>query len=683
MPVVEAAGAVLVRHGQHLRDERVDRRQQDPARQLGVRRHGRGEDRCRHNLRVGAKALEHDAAVRLQDLDDVMKVPRAGAGRRGIAQVGGAVLAEDLIDGFPGIDDGLAELEEHAAEARVGEGVVARAIERWMRRGFARGRGGHASSGGSGRGTCRAAGDPRGWYGSGMDAEAVVAAERAVDAAYGASQGAWRRDGRLRAAGLRAVAEGLARAKDEIVREASRESALTAAELAPEFARMTRTLRMFAEVVEDPKGLWRRPTVDAPAKNDADAIGPNHDLRAMLIARRGCAVVFGASNFPLAYGAVGGDAASALAAGLGVVVKEHPAQPRTGRLLARIAREALTRAGCNADVLGYAREAEGGDGREVAAALVGHPLCAAVGFTGSRGGGEAVEALARARATPIPVFAEMGSTNPVFVTRGALEERGAAIAQEIGGSLLARHGQQCTCPGVIVLGAGSGLGAVVRSAGGRDAAAEEFEGTLARMVARAAGRAMLSPLVRERYVEQVSKVASFQPEVTLLAKGEDGGEGAGGARAERAAPAMLFAVDEMELRSVRFLSEEAFGPAAVVTRMNLDVDARGELDGRVVELLELMEGQLAASVYATRAELADAGSGARRLMEVLTEFAGRVVVNGVTTGVRVAAGMVHGGPRPAASGGEWTAVGPRAIERWCRWVCVQNWPREALGAEVG
>jgi NADP-dependent aldehyde dehydrogenase len=519
-----------------------------------------------------------------------------------------------------------------------------------------------------------------------MSAEAIVAAERAVDAAYGASQGAWRRDGRLRAAGLRAAAEGLARAKDEIVREASRESALTAAELAPEFARMTRTLRMFAEVVEDPKGLWRRPTIDAPAKNDADAIGPNHDLRAMLIARRGCAVVFGASNFPLAYGAVGGDAASALAAGLGVVVKEHPAQPRTGRLLARIAREALARAGCNADVLGYAREAEGGSGREVAAALVGHPLCAAVGFTGSRAGGEAVEALARARATPIPVFAEMGSTNPVFVTRGALEERGAAIAQEIGGALLTRHGQQCTCPGMIVLGAGSGLGATVRSAGGaggRDAAAEAFEGTLARMVARAEGRAMLSPLVRERYVEQVSKVASFQPEVTLLAKGEDGGEAAAGERAERVAPAMLFAVDEQEARSVGFLSEEAFGPAAVVTRMNLDVDARGELDGRVIELLERMEGQLAASVYATKAELADAGSGARRLMEVLTEFAGRVVVNGVTTGVRVAAAMVHGGPRPAASGGEWTAVGPRAIERWCRWVCVQNWPREALGEGVG
>lgn len=435
---------------------------------------------------------------------------------------------------------------------------------------------------------------------------------------------------------------------------------------------MTRTFRLFADRVAD--GSWRRAAA-SPREADPDgSIGPNHDLRSMLIPRRGVAIVFGASNFPLAYGVCGGDTASALAAGLPVVVKEHPGHRETGRMIAKIAREALTRAGFSPDLLGYAREGEDEGNFDVAKALVTHELAAAVGFTGSFGGGMAIEKLARERPKeiggPIPVFAEMGSTNPVFVTRAALEARGEAIAREIGASLLARYGQQCTCPGLILIESEILMPTLAREQEApptADPVADAFERVLVELVKAAPARRMLTPRVREGYIKQTNRIAGYMPEVEVLAMGPI-------SNPAEAAPAMLLRTDIDELRTLRFLSEEAFGPCSVVARFSR---ARTDM---LEDLFNTIQGHLVACVYAEPDELRDETSLARALMERLMDVAGRVVVNGVPTGVRVCDAMVHSGPFPACNAAETTAVGPRAIERWCRAVCLQNWPEEAVKA---
>ncbi len=502
---------------------------------------------------------------------------------------------------------------------------------------------------------------------------------RSVGLAWEAAANREWRDGKARARLLGIIADALATQEQGVIRAAADETGLTPAELAPEFARMTRTFRLFAERVAD--GSWRRVAANPAEADPAKAIGPNHDVRSLLIPRRGAAIVFGASNFPLAYGVCGGDTASALAAGLPVVVKEHPGHRETGRLIARIARGAIASAGFSPDLLGYAREAaqEGGDaegGFEVAKALVTHELAAAVGFTGSFGGGMAIEKLARERPSeiggPIPVFAEMGSTNPVFVTRAALEARGEAIAKEIGASLLARYGQQCTCPGLIMIESEILMPTLAREQEGKtDAIADAFERTLAALVKAAPARKMLTARVREGYIKQTNKIAGYTPEVEVLAVGAMAPLERSG---DRDAPAMLLRTDIDELRTLRFLSEEAFGPCSVVARFS---SSRTDM---LDDLFSTIQGHLVACVYAEPDELRDEASLARALMERLMDVAGRVVVNGVPTGVRVCDAMVHSGPFPACNAPETTAVGPRAIERWCRPVCVQNWPEEAVKA---
>ena len=203
---------------------------------------------------------------------------------------------------------------------------------------------------------------------------------------------------------LRAIAAALAKARERIIAVASAETALTPDELAPEFSRMTRTLEMFAGVVED--GRWVRESHTPAAADPADAIGPNHDVRSRLVPLRGVVVVFGASNFPLAYGVCGGDTASALAAGCPVVVKEHPSHRETGRLIAETARVAIKEvgaarvgAGLDPDILGYVED-DGTNSAELAKQLIEHRATAAVGFTGSLAVGTHLHRLAANRPHP-------------------------------------------------------------------------------------------------------------------------------------------------------------------------------------------------------------------------------------------------------------------------------------------
>lgn len=471
-----------------------------------------------------------------------------------------------------------------------------------------------------------------------------------------------------RAGVLDAVAAALDARRDEILRTCSEETALTIEELNPEFARMTGTLRMFAELVRE--GSWVRAAVDVrvsqspggyaglglPAIQEpgvtagALLVGPNHDIRSMLVPL-GPVAVFGSSNFPLAYGVCGGDTASALAAGCPVIVKEHPAHPKTGRLLAGIAQEATRAVGFDGQLVGYVPNEDPRD-YSVAAALVGHFVIAGVGFTGSTGGGLALEKLARERSEPIPVFAEMGSNNVVVVTERAAKTRPEGIADEIAASLLQRFGQQCTCPGTIIVDPG-------------DAGVRLVE-LLAARVKASSGRNMLAPWIKQSYERRVEEAVAL-PGVRRIAQGEVAAGAQGAAACLLEVNAGCRAIEMFKQRELR---EEIFGPAAVV--VHLPIDMIGDLG-----LLRT----LTFSMYAESEEMATDWT-AMACCSIANAHSGRVIFNGVPTGVRVATSMVHGGPFPATNVPHTTAVGPRAIERWSRPVCWQNCPGALLPEEL-
>ncbi len=456
----------------------------------------------------------------------------------------------------------------------------------------------------------------------------------------------WRKSP-LRAPALEAIASALDARRDEVIAACATETALFPAELAAEFDRLTGTLRLFAAMVRE--GSWVRASIDrawSPGSAAAAPIGPGHDVRSMLVPL-GPVGVFGASNFPLAYGVLGGDTASALAAGCTVVVKEHPAHPRTGRLLFQIASAALRAAGAGAGVLEYVQSEDPTDFTAARSLVTAAPI-RAVGFTGSLTAGTALADLARGRSTrPIPVFAEMGSINPVRITPRSLSRRGAEIADALASSILLRHGQQCTKPGVIFVQPGRGLAA--------------FVDRLTERLAGAPPRDMLAPWVRDRFADGLARARDVRGVKTLV-------KGGATASPRGARAALLHVKAKGEVPPA--LLEEIFGPAAIIIELP-------EFD----HPLRPYPGALTWTLFAEHDEPPRPWSGRHEAGE-LADCAGRVVFNGVPTGVRVAGGMVHGGPWPATNRPEATAVGPAAVERWCRPVCWQNAPDWALPEDL-
>ncbi len=446
-----------------------------------------------------------------------------------------------------------------------------------------------------------------------------------------------------RGAILRAIAGALTRSREIILSACSAETALTKAELEPEFSRMTRTLEMFAELIEDER--WVRAAISSPETSASDAIGPNHDVRSMLIPLHGAVIVFGASNFPLAYGVCGGDTASALAAGCPVVVKEHPAHRSTGRMIAKIARDSLRASGVNPDVLTYVED-DGTRTPELAKQLVEDWAAAAVGFTGSFAVGAHLHRLGANRERPIPVYAEMGSVNPNVIFPAALSSRAEAIVSLLAASIVQRNGQQCTCPGIVFLhGSSEGI---------------PFAKRFADALAVNPARRMLSPSVARNFSEAVKRISAAR-DVQLISPKLPSSDGLIG-------PCVLYcpgpeAIAQQEL----VLATEMFGPGVVV------VDDPGH-DADYIAF----PGILTLSLWADEPDY----PAVSRFLDRRRFGAGRVVFNGVSTGVRVAPAMVHGGSWPATNRPDTTAVGARAIERWCRPVCFQNFPEELLPPEL-
>ncbi|MDB5292575.1 MAG: Aldehyde Dehydrogenase [Phycisphaerales bacterium] len=443
-----------------------------------------------------------------------------------------------------------------------------------------------------------------------------------------------------RAAFLNAIASGI-EANDAVLLRANEETGLPPERLKMERGRTAGQLRMFAKVVEE--GSWVDARIDR-ADPDRKPL-PKPDLRRMLIPI-GPVAVFAASNFPLAFSVAGGDTASALAASCPVVVKSHPGHPGTSEITARIILDAARATGMPAGVFSMLH----GRGHEVGMALVKHPLTRAVGFTGSLRGGRALFDAAAARVEPIPVYAEMGSINPVFVLPGALAERGRQIAEGLKASVMMGVGQFCTNPGLVI--------------GIDSEPARQFSQQVSALMAEAAPGTMLYPGLRDAY-EQGAKRFAQVPGVKVAAQSRTAAD----AGKTQATPT-VFTADVRTYLANHTLREELFGPSTLL----LTAGSRQELE----MVAATLDGHLTATIHGTAQDLEDY----RGLIALLERKVGRLLFNGFPTGVEVSPAMQHGGPYPATTDSRTTSVGSAAIQRFARPICYQDFPQSVLPEEL-
>lgn len=439
-----------------------------------------------------------------------------------------------------------------------------------------------------------------------------------------------------RARFLETIAENILEVGDALIERAHAETGLPIARLQGERGRTVGQLRLFAKVVRD--GRFLKPTIDQ-AMPEREPL-PRADLRLAKIPL-GPVAVFGASNFPLAFSVAGGDTAAALAAGAPVIVKAHSAHLGTSEMVGRAIQKAVRSQGLPEGVFSLLI----GAGRKVGEELVANPAIKAVGFTGSRQGGLALQAIANARPEPIPVYAEMSSINPVFLMPGALEKRAEAIGQAFAASLTLGAGQFCTNPGLVLAEDGPDL--------------ERFLKAAREALGAAKAQTMLTPGIHGAYSsgsEQVRKTTG----VETVAQGVGAGD------SPNAAQAALFLTDADHFLATPALHAEMFGPAALVIRTRSLAD--------MLKVAEHLEGQLTATLQLDTSDHEDV----RQLLPVLERKAGRILVNGFPTGVEVSHATVHGGPYPSTSNAMFTSVGAEAIERFLRPVCYQDLPDELL-----
>ncbi|MFN2322355.1 MAG: aldehyde dehydrogenase (NADP(+)) [Trueperaceae bacterium] len=425
---------------------------------------------------------------------------------------------------------------------------------------------------------------------------------------------------------LRDVADELDARGEAIVARADLESGLGTPRLTGELKRTTDQLRLFAD--EGDGGGWLGVRVDASR---------GADLRRVALPI-GPVAVFGASNFPLAFSVAGGDTAAAWAAGCPVIVKAHPAHPGTSELVADAIVAVLERSPLPAATFQMLHGAD----HAVGGALVQAPEVRAVAFTGSFAGGTALDRLARERPSPIPVFAEMGSSNPIVVLPGALAARGDQVAAQVAGSITLGAGQFCTKPGVVIGLAG--------------AAFDAFVAEVARTLEGVAPATMLTDGIRTAYRAGVADLAAT-PAVDVVWRG-DGDERPVG-------PSLLRTTAAAVIERPSLL-DEVFGPAALVVVCADAAEARA--------LAEALPGSLTATLHLEDADL----DLAAELTEVLVEHVGRLIVNGVPTGVIVSPAQHHGGPYPATLDARATSVGTAAVERFLRPVAFQDVPEALL-----
>jgi NADP-dependent aldehyde dehydrogenase len=446
-------------------------------------------------------------------------------------------------------------------------------------------------------------------------------------------------NGKKKAEFLRAIADEIEALDQTLVNTAMRETNLPEARIINERGRTTGHCRMFADLVAE--GSWVEARVDT-ALPDRKPL-PRVDIRKMLVPL-GPVIVFGAANFPLAYSTAGGDTISALAAGCPVIVKAHPAHAETSELVAGAIKKAIEKTGMPRGVFQHLH----GAGFQVGQALVKHPLSKAVGFTGSLAGGKALFDLANQRLEPIPVFAEMSSINPVILLPETLARNAEKTAATLAASITLGVGQFCTNPGLILAIEGDGLTQFI------EALSVEFQ--------KALPGTMLHQGIADNYSKKLSQALAQKG---VKAEGQSPLEG----NASQGKP-MIASVSAEEFIKNPALAEEVFGPFSLIVRCKNSEELHSAVNSSL--------GQLTASLIGDDGELSNYSS----MLNILVEKAGRLIVNGVPTGVEVCPSMQHGGPYPATTDSRFSAVGTDAIKRFSRPVAFQNFPDSLLPEEL-
>ncbi|MBS1511851.1 MAG: aldehyde dehydrogenase (NADP(+)) [Bacteroidetes bacterium] len=433
---------------------------------------------------------------------------------------------------------------------------------------------------------------------------------------------------------LETIATEIMALGDALLERAQQESGLPIPRLTGERARTTGQLQAFAQLLRE--GSWVDARIDT-AIPDRQPL-PKPDLRSMLVPL-GPVMVFGASNFPFAYSAAGGDTASALAAGCPVILKVHPLHPGTDELVGQAILSAAQKTNMPNGIfsLVFADEA-------TAIRIVTDPVVKAVGFTGSRKGGMAIFNAAVNRPQPIPVYAEMSAVNPVIMLPGAVAGNAAGIAQGFAASVSLGVGQFCTNPGLVFMV--------------EDENSNTFISALQESIKSIAPATMLSTGICAAYTAGVERLKHK----AVLAASSNTPATAG----KTEGSPWIFTVQQKDFLADKTLSEEVFGPVSVIVLC--------KNVSEIIDVLQQAEGQLTATVHAADADQ----PGLAAVINVMKEKAGRLLFGGFPTGVEVCDAMVHGGPFPSTTDGRSTSVGSAAILRFVRPVAYQNFPQVFL-----
>ena len=448
-----------------------------------------------------------------------------------------------------------------------------------------------------------------------------------------------KKSGKEKALFLETIAEEIEMLGNNLIERCHEETGLPKIRLVGERARTVNQLKLFAELLKE--GAWVEARIET-AIPDRQPV-PKPDIRSMYKAL-GPVGIFGSSNFPLAFSVAGGDTSSALAAGCSVIFKAHPAHPGTCELIATAIINAVLKTKMPNGTFSMVH----GKSNEVGMSIVSHPLIKAIGFTGSFRGGKAIYDAAVRRNEPIPVYAEMGSTNPVFILPGALRERNEEIAKGLTASVTLGVGQFCTNPGLVFFEESD--------------EAEKFQYAAIESFSNVTAGTMLSSEIQNAYQNGIKNISNM-PEIQILAEGKTSGTIGEGI-------AYLFQTNAEEFLINEQLEEEIFGPSTLFVKSH----KKSEL----LKAAEKLHGHLTVTIHATKEDL----EIYKDLISILERKAGRLIINGFPTGVEVCHSMVHGGPFPATTDSRTTSVGTLAINRFVRPVCYQNFPDELLPDEI-
>ncbi|TNE49965.1 MAG: aldehyde dehydrogenase (NADP(+)) [Bacteroidetes bacterium] len=478
--------------------------------------------------------------------------------------------------------------------------------------------------------------------GAPLEGDFAFATKNEIDHALTAAQEAFRTYRRTtpqqRADFLKSIGAQITALGATLIERAMAETGLPQARLEGERGRTVGQLNKFAETLLE--GSWVQARIDT-AQPDRQPV-PKPDVRSMYMPL-GPVAVFGASNFPLAFSVAGGDTASALAAGCPVIVKAHPSHPGTSELVVGAINAAAKETGIPAGVFSMVH-----GGAEESKYLVRHRELKAVGFTGSFRAGRTLFDLAAGRPEPIPVYAEMGSVNPVIILPDFLKTKGSELAPGLCGSITLGVGQFCTNPGLVLTAGKTGL--------------PQFLEVLGKNIQETPPGTMLNSGIESAYLTGLDRLENTSG-VTVVAKSQTGANPGQGAPAVLQVPAAAFLDDNS-------LQEEVFGPSSlVVTSQDAD---------ELYQVIGQLHGQLTATVYGTEKDFKNFPD----LIDYLAQKAGRLLFGGFPTGVEVCDAMVHGGPYPATTDARSTSVGTAAIFRFVRPVAFQNFPETLLPEEL-